>query len=583
MKVEEILSGQGIDFKTAGNQFVLTCPFCGKKDHLYVNQESGGWDCKVCGESGSFGKLMEQITGARFSDPFKSQEPLRLPTKADIDTRMHTLLGPNGTKAIEYLASRGITLKAIQHFKLGLEKRKDEWWLCIPYFENWEPVNIKYRRLPPGEKAFDRWKGGKSTLFNQDAIKDLPPETTVVMTEAEIDCITMWIQGYTECVSTSLGAGAFQPAWVDILDRFTGLYLMYDSDEAGQKGARKHADRFDPAKTLNVVLPVKDVNDFFCQGHTVGELEDLFERARPFPVENIMTMEEVHKNLLRDTESKQESRVKPQWPSVARLTGAYEPGDLIVVTAPPKTGKTTWTLNDALRWAKNGIPVLFYCLEMRSERLLRKCYQIEMQLTEDGLTAHAMEQAFQHLEGIPLCFGYNYRNCSLDIVLDTIRRGVRRFGFEVVIFDNLHFLSRSITHQVQELGVISKSFKLLAEELKIPIIIIAQPKRGEDEDRVVGINDLKGSSDIGADVDQVIALHRKKPKSKKGEKGELAETAFEPTTLVRVDASRFKSGGETLLYFVGETGIFTEIMPEEETTKNVEAFERDRRSRSPFG
>jgi twinkle protein len=578
--IADELTTAGINFKTQGTQFVITCPMCFKKDHCYVNQTTGAWDCKVCFDSGGFGKLMEAITGAKISEPLKEQAGKKLPTKADIDQRMHRLLGPNGTSAIEYLTKRGITTEAIHHFKLGLEKRGNGEWLCIPYFENGEPVNMKCRRLPPAEKTFTRWEGGKSILFNQDALKDLPPESEIIVVEGEIDCISMWVNGFRACVSTSLGAGSFQPVWVDVLDRFERIYFMYDSDAEGQKGACKHADRFSPDKVFNVILPVKDANDFFCQGHDAEELGDLLNKARPFDIENILTMDQVHESLIRSTEEKVKSRIKPQWASVARLTGPYEAGDLIVVTATPKTGKTTWTLNDALQWAKDYIAVLFYCLEMRPERLLRKCYQIEMQVAEDGLRASDMVKAHKALSGIPLCFGYNYRKCTLDIVLDTIRRGVRRFGFEIVIFDNLHFLSRSITHQVQELGVISKSFKLLAEELRIPIIVIAQPNRGDDPNRVVGINDLKGSSDIGADADQIIALWRKKRKS---QENQLAEAAFEPETLVRVDASRFRSGGDTVLYFVGETGIFTEIMPAEEATRNVKAFERDRRSRSPLG
>jgi len=267
-------------------------------------------------------------------------------------------------------------------------------------------------------------------------------------------------------------------------------------------------------------------------------------------------MEQVHESLIRSSEKKEESRVKPKWRSVERLTGPYEPGDLIIVTAAPKTGKTTWILNDCLGWAKNQIPTLMYCLEMRPERLLRKCYQIEMQSTEDGLTGPAMKSAWRELAGIPLCFGYNYRKCNMDIVFDTIRRGVRRFGFEVVVFDNLHFLARSITNQVQELGIISKGFKMLAEELKIPIVLIVHPKKMEDESCVSGANDLKGSSDMAADADLIVVLWRKKIKTKADK---LAEASFEPETLVRVDASRFRPGGETVLYFVGETGTFTEI------------------------
>jgi replicative DNA helicase len=73
----------------------------------------------------------------------------------------------------------------------------------------------------------------------------------------------------------------------------------------------------------------------------------------------------------------------------------------------------------------------------------------------------------------------------------------------------------------------------------------------------MGIEDLKDSSSIGADADQVIILYREKTKATEG-----AQSSFKPETLVRVDASRYHPGGETLLHFDGARGIFTEIYKE---------------------
>ena len=165
------------------------------------------------------------------------------PTVAYVDGCTHKLLGPNGTEAVKYLDGRGIGVKAIHQFKLGLRVVDKDSWLCIPYFRDGKPVNVKYRRLPPGEKGFERWEGGESILFNQDVLKDVAPDTPVYVTEGEIDCISMWANGFTTCVSTSLGAGSFQPAWVDLLERFERVYIVYDSDKEGRAGAQKHPRR----------------------------------------------------------------------------------------------------------------------------------------------------------------------------------------------------------------------------------------------------------------------------------------------------------------------------------------------------
>ena len=171
-----------------------------------------------------------------------------------------------------------------------------------------------------------------------------------------------------------------------------------------------------------MVLPEKDANEFFCKGHTAEELEHIIQAAKPFDVENIQTLSQIFTELVREKDRK-ESHIAPRWLSVRNLTGAYEPGDLIVLTAPPKIGKTTFVLNDAYAWAEMGIPVLFDRLEMRPERLFRKLLQIAMGLTEAALTPEKMGQGYGKIHGIPLCFGYNYKKCSLDTVVETIKKG----------------------------------------------------------------------------------------------------------------------------------------------------------------
>lgn len=549
------LSDMGIQFTEQAGQIVTECPYCGKSNHLYVDPGKRVFVCHRCGEKGTWRALSEQLGGEVKVDIRPAAKKVyNHPTEEYIAGCHKKLLGPSGVKAYEYLKARKITVDAIHHFKLGMEEKNGKQWVVIPYYANGKPVNVKYRSIPPAAKEFRRWKDGESALFNEDCLKTLRDDDRILIVEGEMDCLTLFSQGIKTAVSTSIGANGIKPEWIDKLERFENPVIVYDNDEPGQKGAKELAKRLDFDRCRNVVLPVKDANDFFIGGRTAEEFGRLVSNAECFPVDNILTMEAVFKNLIATyDESKKSTSLKPQWPSVNRIQGPYEDGDLIVLSAKPKTGKTTYALNEAIHHARAGAPTLMFCLEMRPERILKKCFQIMGGHSEDSLNPVIMTRLYGQLAEMPLYCGYVYKKCTLDVVLDTIRRGMKRYGFKLIIFDNLHFLARSITHQVQEIGLISKSFKLLAEELSVPIILIAQPKR-VNEDRVIGIDDLKDSSAIGADADTIVILYRKKVEGGTGE----ADAAFAPETLVRVDASRFHAGGETLLMFDGKTGRFGE-------------------------
>jgi len=142
--------------------------------------------------------------------------------------------------------------------------------------------------------------------------------------------------------------------------------------------------------------------------------------------------------------------------------------------------------------------------------------------------------------------------------METLKAAIRRYGLKLICFDHLHFLCRSISNQVQEIGLAVQSFKFLAEELEIPVILIAQPRKIQ-ADSIMTAMDLKDSSSIFSDCDHLIILHRAR-KASNGKEGAILQTeAYDPVTMVRIEASRYNSGGECLLYYHGEYSRFDEM------------------------
>jgi replicative DNA helicase len=302
----------------------------------------------------------------------------------------------------------------------------------------------------------------------------------------------------------------------------------------------------------------RDVNDFF-QEHDLFDFQTLLNQAQKFDLPGIISIDTALNLLLLERQRNEENQgLFTPWENVNRISRGFKPGDLIIVAAPPKIGKTTWCLDIARYQALQGVPVLFFCLEMRPERLARKIIQAicerECPTDDDDIRT-----AMQDLKDLPLYLAHSFKKEKLEDVLSLIREAIKRYDLKLIIFDNLHYLARSISNVNEEVGQAAQAFKLLAEEMEIPIILIAQPRKQENRNEVMRADDIKYSNAVHADCDQMIILHRKRiaTKAKKINPKDFVsnEESFDSVTLVRIEAHRYGPGGETLHLL--SRGVFT--------------------------
>jgi twinkle protein len=575
MTALEYIQGKGLEYRMQSRQAVLKiCPFCGdQKSHFYIDPDEGAFYCHKCQERGNlitlkkhYGDFEERKTMNRphakpqgvVRQAFEDKDaPSIMPDEKKATDAHERLLSDKD--AMSYITeTRGISNETVKAFKIGLQiDQGGGRWLTIPHYEKGKLINIKSRSLPPAKKDFRRVKDCRSILFNGDAIEKHRDE--IYITEGEIDALTLWDQGIQNAVGTTTGAGSFDPLWIDQLQAVKKIILCYDPDEAGQKGSREAARRLGYDRCFNVVLPDgQDVNEYFTGGHDLFEFQALVNQARQFDVAGIMTFADGLKKYREEAQRPdQATGIRTGWADVDRIikTG-FMPGELIVLGAPPKIGKSTFALQVITYNALQDIPALFFCLEMRPMKIIQKIVQCHSKSEEIGLAE--IERARIDFKGKPLYLGYCYQRPTLDGIMDTLKAAIKRYGLKLLCFDHLHFLCRSISNQTQEIGLAVQSFKFLAEELEIPIILIAQPRKIQ-ADSIMTAMDLKDSSSIFSDCDHLIILHRMR-KASKGKEGEKLQTeAYDPVTMVRIEASRYNSGGECLLYYHGEYSRFDPI------------------------
>lgn len=583
MTLKELINGRKPSATTRGGEYGLPCPFCGDgrdRFRVWPNEPKGGsyW-CRQCRKGGdgisfvreteglSFPEALERLgrtgKGSRQSRVAAEVRPVfggqeyKIPDQ-DLADRYHQAIWENPA-VLEFLQRRNISEESIRKFKLGFMRDKGEDWLSIPHYEGGRLVNIKFRSLPPAKKTFKRLPDSRSVLFNGDVISKSPEE--IIIAEGEIDAISLIQAGFPKTVSGTTGCDAFDPAWIDQLKNVKKVFIAYDPDDPGQKGARALARRLGYGRTFNVTLPEgQDVNEFLCQQGREWDLMRLIDEARPFDLPGVVSMTTGLDLLEADrNKNETESGLLTPWPNVNGLIRGFQPGDLIILSAMPKTGKTTLALNISQGFAKQSVPSLFYCLEMRPERLIRKIIQAEYKKENIGLLD--IQNARQEFSNWPLYFVHSFKKERLADILSLIREAIQRYDLRFVVFDNLHFLIRSTSNVNEELGLAVQGFKLLAEEMEVPILVIAQPRKKEPGSRgIMSADDIKYSNSIHADCDTMIILHRERKVSKAAEisaDGFTGQTeSLDPVTLVRVEAHRYGPGGETVLYLHGEQSRF---------------------------
>ena len=197
---------------------LFICHKCQERGNLITLQKHfGDTPTRPPGGNGNHpGAQAHQKPGKRsgVSEAFPKDQTFKKPDPTAALKAHDRLL--NDPDALGYVTGRGISLEAVRHFKLGLSTDpQGVKWLTIPHYIGGELVNVKSRSLPPAEKNFKRVKDCRSVLFNADAMGDGPKK--FILTEGEIDAITLWDQGIKNVVATTTGAGSFDPAWVDLL------------------------------------------------------------------------------------------------------------------------------------------------------------------------------------------------------------------------------------------------------------------------------------------------------------------------------------------------------------------------------
>lgn len=511
-KIEGYLEVKGWRFKFKNGEFSLDlCPLCqAGPGHFYINQAKEIFYCHKCYERGhilSLKKRLGDIPAIAHISEYSKKAPGKTINLSVLEKYHKALL--ENPAALAYLTQeRGFTLDTIKKFKLGFNNGA----ITIPHLKDGDCLNVKSRMINPngGQKYF-REEGCASILFNQDSAEG---KGWLVLTEGEFDSIAYHQMGVLNTVAVTNGADCFLDEWIDPVEHLQQIFISYDMDEAGRKGAEKVADKLGRYRCLNVLLPLKDANDCLRAGYTKGEIDHIIAQAKPFESKLIKPPESYFDQIRELHSGKSQSKgIRTEWSNFDSCLGGIRPYELTVLSGETGSGKTTWAANLGYKLASGHHPALIASFEMKPLPILRKMIQMETGVHFTALPKQDLDRVLKTISSLSIYFIDVYGEIGLEELKSAIYYARRRYGIEFVVLDHLNFfLKYSGDHERQAIDQAIRDIKSWTMELGIHILLIVHPTKLTDDNKVVRLNDLKGSSGLKQIPDNVLSIWRPRGK-----------------------------------------------------------------------
>jgi twinkle protein len=512
---------RGIRAKVVGNELRLhTCPYCKSvkdKDTFAISLETGQFNCKrsTCSAHGNMLTLHKDFNfslGSYADEYYDRAKPYRTFPRMEKPTPKDP--------AIEYMKSRGISKEICEKYHITVSKDSDN-ILVFPFYDNKDDlIFIKYRKTDydPEKDKNKEWcfTGAKPILFGMDQCNI--ENKTLIMTEGQIDSLSVAEVGFENAVSVPTGKNGF--TWVpycwDWLQNFDTLIIFGDKEGDNITLLDDMASRFNGLVKhvrLEDYKDCKDANDILRK-YGAEQVKACINNAVPVEIKEIKDILDVKKVNLADLEKFNTGIQK-----LNKIIGGFYMGQVILMTGEKGKGKSTLVSQFGTMAIKAGYNTFFYSgelmdwyfrnwldLQIAGDKHINKIRNPygDYDYSVDGNIYPNIESWYGGRVKI-------YDNSIIeedehDDLLTTVEKAITRYSCRVIFIDNLMTamednisadLNRQQTAFVRKLTRIAKRFNVL-------IFLVAHPKKNQSGKFNFTNDDVAGSSNITNLVDVVL-------------------------------------------------------------------------------
>lgn len=498
--------------------FFKYCPYCsggGKDQNTFsVNLNTGAFKCfrATCGKQGHFVELARDF---QFKLDFEENKKKyrSLPQKTITCTDW----------AAAYMASRGIGRETTERYRLTTQTDHRNILVFPFYDENNVMVSVKYRKtdFQKGKDKCKEWfeKDTKPILFGMAQCVDFG---TLIITEGQIDSLTVSECGFDNAVSVPTGAMGF--TWLsnvwDWIVKFNDI-IVFGDYENGSMSLLDTLEKRLPQKVRHVryddYLGEKDANDIYRK-YGAGAIEKCIFNAEVKKIANVKDLSEV-----KNVDINELPKIKTNIREVDRIIGGLIFGQVVLLSGKRGNGKSTFMSQLVCEALEQGESVFVYSGELADYHFKRWLdYQLagsnhistfQNEYGDDiyRINNDALEKINLWYKGRAYIYDNNFipdEKTEYESLCDTIENVIKQYGVRLICVDNLMTAMETVTDN-SNLYLAQSNFvgnlKKIAVRHNVVIVLVAHPRKSNGD---FTNDDVAGSGDITNKVDVVMSYQR---------------------------------------------------------------------------
>ena len=409
----------------------------------------------------------------------------------------------------DWFSGRGISEDTVKAYMIGQQGNT----IIFPFKSpSGELELIKYRNLDEESKTGKKkiWSNEDPDyhLFGWQSIKDNDKE--VVITEGEIDCMSYYQQGYAALsIPQGAGDGEKQQAWIrndfDRLERFRVIYISMDMDEPGQKAIQPIISALGQERCKIVNLgEFKDANE----AHINGELlEKYLKVSQTKDPEELKMLSSYHSEIMEEFKNSENTGMKLPWAKTFKTFRA-RPSEITVWAGVNSHGKSIILSHVAVDGISQGEVFCIASMEMKPRKLGRKMYQ--QVAGHDYPSSKEGNHIMNFIDNRLLIFEA-YGTTKASRILEVFDYARRRYGVTQFIVDSLAKCGFGEDDYNGQKCFVDQLMEFAGKN-NVHVHLVVHVRKKEDESKVPGKMDIKGTGAISDMVSNVMIIWRNKPK-----------------------------------------------------------------------